>query len=103
MDQQVRIHGTEAGIQFQLHGIVGDVDDQRLFVVLPDQDRGALDAVQKLLFVDGNLCLVIAGEHLADAKILALDQTRDHDGTVKLKQDMVGAEVDEHLLFVIAV
>ena len=90
------MHGTDLGIDLQLHALIGNVDDDGLLVSLFYQKRRTVDTVQELPLVDGNLRLVIAGEHLVNAEIFALDEAGNHYGIVEFKYDMVGGEEQLH-------
>ena len=69
------IHGSHSGIDLELHAAVSNIYYYRFFVALSDEKSGSVDTVQKFLFINTELCIIITGQHLVNTEIFSLDQT----------------------------
>ena len=53
------IHGSKLGLDLQFHGVIPDIDDDRLFISFLDEESSTVDTVEQFSLIDPYFCLVI--------------------------------------------
>ena len=69
------IHGSHGRINFKLHFIISDINDDRFFIPFSYKKCGAVNTVQKFFFIYRQLGIIITGKHLINAEVFSLDQS----------------------------